>query len=173
MKLTWQLMRKSMNTRNYHTHMRIRICIETNQSGGGCVPDQQTATCYHKMGLVHSNKYKVCHSCHQTRWGTTNSTHNIFFKLTLILMKIYLMLGSHQSPFYFLAWINSINSITWDYGNKSTLILKHFKKSGKIGKWFAQEKMAADFIENGTYELILKTLRMKTLETWSYLKTGI
>ena len=39
--------------------------IENNRSASGCVPDQQMATCYHKMGLVHSNEYKVCHSCHQ------------------------------------------------------------------------------------------------------------
>ena len=41
-----------MDTRNYHAHMRIRICIENNQSGSGCVPVQQTATRYHKIGLV-------------------------------------------------------------------------------------------------------------------------
>ena len=41
--------------------------IEDYWSGSGCVPDQQTATCYHKMRLVHSNEHKVCHSCHQNR----------------------------------------------------------------------------------------------------------
>ena len=41
-----------MNTQKYHVHMRIRICIDNNQSGSGCVPDQQTATRYHKIGLV-------------------------------------------------------------------------------------------------------------------------
>ena len=39
--------------------------IENNRSGSGCVPDQQMATRYHKIGLVHSNEHKVCHSCHQ------------------------------------------------------------------------------------------------------------
>ena len=39
--------------------------IENNQSGSGCVPDKQTVTSYHKMGLVHSNEHKVCHSYHQ------------------------------------------------------------------------------------------------------------
>ena len=41
--------------------------IEDNWSGSGCVPDQQTETRYHKMGLVHSNEHKVYHSYHQTR----------------------------------------------------------------------------------------------------------
>ena len=47
-------------------HMWVsEYAIEDNWSGSGCVPDQQTATCYHKMRLVHSNEHKVCHSCHQ------------------------------------------------------------------------------------------------------------
>ena len=41
--------------------------IEDNRSGSGCVPDQQTPTRYHKMGLVHSNEHKVYHSYHPTR----------------------------------------------------------------------------------------------------------
>ena len=68
-----------MNTRNYHARMSIRIYIENNQSGSGCVPDQQTATRYHKLGLVHSNEHKVYHSYHQTE-RITNSTHDISFK---------------------------------------------------------------------------------------------
>ena len=43
-----------MNTRINHAHMSIKICIENNQSGSGYVLDQQTATHYHKMGLVHN-----------------------------------------------------------------------------------------------------------------------
>ena len=54
-----------MGTQIYHARMSIRICIENNQSGSGCVPDQQTATRYHKIGSVHSNEHKVCHSYHQ------------------------------------------------------------------------------------------------------------
>ena len=46
-----------MNTRFDHAHMSIRIYIENNQSGSGRVPDQQTATHYHKLGLVHSNEH--------------------------------------------------------------------------------------------------------------------
>ena len=56
-----------MNTRFDHAHMSIRIYIENNQSGSGCVPDQQMATRYHKLGLVHSNEHKVYHSYHPTR----------------------------------------------------------------------------------------------------------
>ena len=50
-----------------HAHMRIKTYIENNQSGSGCVPDQQTATRYHKLGLVHSNEHKVYHSYHRTK----------------------------------------------------------------------------------------------------------
>ena len=53
-----------MGTRIYHARMSIKICIENNQSGSGCVLDQQTATRYHKLGLVHSNEHKVYHSYH-------------------------------------------------------------------------------------------------------------
>ena len=62
MKQSWQLIKKIMNTRNYHAHIGIKTHIENNQSGSGCVPDQQTATRYHKLGLVHSNEHKVYHS---------------------------------------------------------------------------------------------------------------
>ena len=46
-----------MDTRNYHAHMRIRICIEDNQSGSGCVPVRQTAMRYHGMGLANKHRY--------------------------------------------------------------------------------------------------------------------
>ena len=41
--------------------------MNDGQSEKKCVPDQQTATRYDKMGLVHSNEHKVCHSYHLTR----------------------------------------------------------------------------------------------------------
>nr|CAN70477.1 hypothetical protein VITISV_020707 [Vitis vinifera] len=46
-----------MNTRNYHARMSISIYIENNQSGSG-VPDQQTATRYHKMGKCSKDEEK-------------------------------------------------------------------------------------------------------------------
>ena len=45
-----------MDARNYHAHMRIRVCIENNQSRSGCVPVHQTATRYHKIGLVDKHR---------------------------------------------------------------------------------------------------------------------
>ena len=115
MKQSWHLIKKTMNTRINHAHMGIWICIENNQSGSGCVPDKQTATRYHKRGLVRSNEHKACHSYHQIG-RNTNSTHvDISFKFIFILKKIYLMSGPHQSPFIF-TWINSINSIIRTYG---------------------------------------------------------
>ena len=79
-------------------HMRIRTCIEDDQSESGYIPDQQMATRYHKRGSVHSNEHIICHSYHQTRGRTLNSTPAISFKFTFIF-KENLMLGSHQSPF--------------------------------------------------------------------------
>ena len=65
--------------------------IEDNWSRSGCVPDQQTATCYHKMRLVHSNEHKVYHSYHPTGQKSTNIMHGILFNSILILKEIYLM----------------------------------------------------------------------------------
>ena len=41
--------------------------MNDGQSEKKCVPDQQTIMRYHKIGLVHSNEHKICHSYHQTR----------------------------------------------------------------------------------------------------------
>ena len=49
------------------------------------------------------------------------------------------MWGPRQSPFIF-AWINSINSIIWNYGIESMLILKHFKKTEELWKLLARKK---------------------------------
>ena len=61
-----------MDTRNYHAHMRIRICIENNRSGSGCVPVQQTATRYHKIGLVDKRKLIMYIS-----WNITDQSRQI------------------------------------------------------------------------------------------------
>ena len=56
-----------MNTQSNHARVRIKTYIENNQSGSGCVPDQQTVTRYHKLRLVHSNEHKAYHSYRPTR----------------------------------------------------------------------------------------------------------
>ena len=133
MKLTWQSMRKSMDTQNDHARMRIKICINKDQSESGCVPRQRAPMRYQERGLVHNNEYKICHSYHQTRWKTTNSMYNISFKFTFILKKIYLMLGPTITQFIS-EWINFVNPFIWNYENKFTLILKHFQNPGKCDK---------------------------------------
>ena len=45
----------------------LEYAIEDNRNESGCAPDQQTATHYHKMGLMHSNEHKVYHSYHPIR----------------------------------------------------------------------------------------------------------
>ena len=108
MKQSWQLIRKSMDTRNYHAHMRIRICIENNQSGSGCVPVQQTTTRYHKIGLVDKRRlimYISWNIANQSRMANKSTNRSIDQSIIKSCMW-----GPHQSPFY-LAWINSDNSI--------------------------------------------------------------
>ena len=107
MKQSWHLIRKSMGTRIYHACMSIRICIENNQSGSGCVPDQQTATRYHKIGLVHSNDHKVCHSYHKTE-RNTNNMHDILFKFVLFWRK-FINVGPPPKPVYFASYFKIIN----------------------------------------------------------------
>ena len=48
-------------------HIWVSENAMDNRSGSGCIPDQQTATRYHKMRLVHSNEHKVYHSYHPNR----------------------------------------------------------------------------------------------------------
>nr|CAN63816.1 hypothetical protein VITISV_010337 [Vitis vinifera] len=60
MKQSWQLIWKSMNTRNYHAHMGIRTCIQKYQNGNRYVPGQQTATRYHKTGLMDKHRLIIC-----------------------------------------------------------------------------------------------------------------
>ena len=76
--------------------------MDDGQSEKRCVPNQQTVTRYYKMGLVYSNEHKICHSYHQTRGITTNSTRDISFELIFILKKIHLMLGPYQNSILFL-----------------------------------------------------------------------
>ena len=47
--------------------MRIRTCIDNDQSESGCVPRQRATMRYQERGLVQSNEYKIYHSCHQIR----------------------------------------------------------------------------------------------------------
>ena len=60
MKQSWQLIRRSMNTRKYHAHMGIRTCIQKYQNGNRYVPGQQTATRYHKTGLMDKHRLIIC-----------------------------------------------------------------------------------------------------------------
>ena len=126
MKQSWQLMSKLTNTLNDHAHVRIRTCIENDQSESGCVLGQRATMRYQERWLVHSNEYKICHSYH----------HSIKFHFQI---KHPIMLAPHQNPFYF-EWINFANSITWNYENKFTLILKHFKKPWELWKLHAKKK---------------------------------
>ena len=97
-----------MDTRNYHAHMRIRICIENNQSGSGCVPVQQTATRYHKIGLVDKRRlimYISWNIANQSRMADKSTNRSI--NQSIIKSRMW---GPHQSPIY-LARISLTNSI--------------------------------------------------------------
>ena len=79
------------------------------------------------------------------------------------------MWGPHQSLFIF-AWINSINSITRNYGIESMLILKHFKKQKSCENCLLERKMTAKFYWKWDSWVILKILRMKDRMLWNDFK---
>ena len=82
------------------------------------------------------------------------------------------MWGPHQSPFIF-AWINSINSITRNYGIESMLILKHFKKQKSCENCLLERKMTAKFYWKWDSWVILKILRMKDRLLWNDFKKEV
>ena len=50
-----------------HDHvLNAKAYMDDGESEKRCIPNQQTATRYHKMGLVHSNEHKVCDLYYQT-----------------------------------------------------------------------------------------------------------
>ena len=82
------------------------------------------------------------------------------------------MWGPHQSPFIF-AWINSINSITQNYGIEFMLILKHFKKQKSCENCLSERKMTTKFYWKWDSWVILKILRMKDRMLWNDLKKEV
>ena len=82
-----------MDTRNYHAHIRIRICIEDNQSGSGCVHVQQTAMRYHKIGLVDKHRLIMYIS-----WNIADQSRMTNKSINQSIIKSR-MWGPHQSPF--------------------------------------------------------------------------
>ena len=61
MKLMWQWWGNQWILESIMHIWVSKYAIKDNRSENGCVPDQQAATSYHKMGLVHSNEHKVYH----------------------------------------------------------------------------------------------------------------
>ena len=64
--------------------------------------------------------------------------------------------------------INFVNSITWHYENKFTLISKHIKKQRNFESGLPERRWRPNFIKNVI--LVPKTLRMKILELRSFKK---
>ena len=44
--------------------LKVKTYMDDGQSDKRCILDQQTETRYHKMGLVHSDEHRICHSYH-------------------------------------------------------------------------------------------------------------
>ena len=88
-----------MNTRINHAHMRNKACIKNEQNMNRCVPGWQSQMRYHETWLVQNKEHK--HSSHVTKSSTKSSKARMALhsKFIVILKKIYLMLGPHQSPF--------------------------------------------------------------------------
>ena len=74
---------------------------------------------------------------------------------------------------FIFAWINSINSIIWNYKIKFMLILKHFKKIKENAKWcLSERKWLQIWLENG-FLGPKKNLRMKNWRDEIIWKTRI
>ena len=115
-----------------------------------------------------SIKYVTCITKQDKRSPKANTA--LHSNLFLFQIKLHQCWAPTKAQFIF-AWINFVNSIAWNYKIEFMFILKHFKKSWKLWKLLAEENGSKfdwkwDFWD-------LKTLRMKILETWNYLKTRI
>ena len=119
MKLTWQSMRKSINTRNDHAHMGIKTCIKNAQNMSGYVPGPPVTNALSWNKISESRIDKIMRMSRNRINQTINQS----------VIQLH-MWGPHQSPFIF-AWINSINLITWESQN---FILAYFKTFQKIMK---------------------------------------
>ena len=135
-----------MNTRNYHAHIRIRICIENNQRGSGCVHVQQTAMRYHKIGLVDKHRLIIYIS-----WNIAKQSRMTNKSINQLVMNLH-MWGPHQSPFY-LAWINSDNSIVWNYGTWFLACFKTFSNRGSMKIACQKWKWQQNFIKNAIFRI--------------------
>ena len=138
MKLTWQLMRKSMNTQIDYAHMRIKTCIENYQNGSGCILGSQATMHYQEMGLVHNWWIQSIArmSPNKIRNHQEHTWH--FIRIHFYFKENLFDVGPHQSPIYF-AWINSNSSIIWNYGIWFLAYLKK-KKIEDVWKLLAKKK---------------------------------
>ena len=138
MKLTWQLMRKSMNTRINHAHMGIRIYIKNDRDESGCVPGPWATVRYQKTRLVIKHKMFMCISrirVNQSHIANESINQSINHEVPYV--------GPPPKPIYF-AWTKSVNSITRNYKIWFLLILKQFKNKGDEN-CMPKGKMASTF----------------------------
>ena len=136
-----------MDTRNYHAHIRIRKCIENNQSGSGCVPVQQTAMRYHKIGLVDKRRlimYISWNIADQSRMTNKSNKQSINHKeITYV--------GPPPKPDHF-AWINITDSIILDLWKIHSCLYK-IKRDRKL---LENQSGIKNVWENWIFEIYMK-----------------
>ena len=127
MKQSWQLMRKTMNTRNYHAHRRIKTCIWKYRNGNRYVPGWRATMRLSKSEVSAQLKNNFKHVIGQNRnnraWQLNQSINqSINYKVTHV--------GLPPKPIYF-AWINVTNSIILELWKIHSLLIK-IKRSIKL-----------------------------------------
>ena len=53
-----------------------KLAYRKTRKGVDAYMGDKPQMCYQEIGLAHSNEHEICHSYHQTRWGTTNNTYD-------------------------------------------------------------------------------------------------
>ena len=120
MKQSWQLMKKTMNTWNYHTHRRIKTCIWKYRNGNRYVPGWWATMRLSKSEVSAQLKNNFKHVVGQNR---NNHAWQLNQPNNQSIMRKTHMLGPHQSPFIF-AWINITGSIILELWKIHLCLLK-------------------------------------------------
>ena len=125
MKLTWQSTNKTMNTRNYHAHKRIKTCIWKYRNGNRYVPGWRATMRLAKSEVSAQLKNNFKHVIGQNR-------NNHAWQLNQSVIKSH-MSGSHQYPFILHGLISQI-PLFWNYENDIHAYIKLREKKNTIWK---------------------------------------
>ena len=128
-----------MNTRNYHAHMRIRICIVNDQNEWmrTWAANNNTLSRNGISAQLMNTKYSPCISECKTELKQNTIS-------TIIASQRWLNIGPQQSPIY-CSWANLTNPVFLNYEGITIAYIK--------------SRRSEDYLRT---EMRLKTIRMKT-----------